>query len=513
MRKKAFSLILLSFLLIYALPAGAVEKEERKWQNEIVYSLMIDRFNNGDPKNDKDVDVNDPLAYQGGDFAGITDKLDYIKDMGFTAIMLTPVFDNEDGGYHGYWINDFYNTDEHFGTIDEFKQLVAEAHKRDMKIILDFVVNHVGPNHPWVNDPEKKDWFHEKKEITNWSDQNEVETGWIYDLPDLNQDYPETRKYLLDAARWWIQETDIDGYRLDTVKHVDKGFWSDFSKVVKEEKEDFYLVGEIWLDDPTAIASYQDTGINGFMDFPQNASMRDAFSKPDQSLNFLFSALTRNEKMFTHPELLGKFIDNHDMTRFTHEVVANKENPETRWKLALTYMYTTPGIPIIYYGSEIAMNGGSDPDNRRLMGFKADPVLIDYITKISEIRQQHPALMKGDLEVLHANDSSAVFKRTFKDETIVVVINNSSKSQTFDLDADKFGNDKELRGVVEYDLVRNNDGKYSIIIDREKAEIYMLSDKSGLNIPYMVAMGAVIFAFVIFIVFILKRSKRNRSFK
>ncbi|MGE8079551.1 alpha-amylase family glycosyl hydrolase [Peribacillus loiseleuriae] len=476
MRKRAFSLILFSFLLIYALPAGAVYKEERKWQDEIIYSLMIDRFNNGDTKNDKDVDVKDPRAYQGGDFAGITDKLDYIKDMGFTAIMLTPVFDNEDGGYHGYWVNDFYNTDEHFGTMDEFKQLVAEAHKRDMKIILDFVVNHVGPNHPWVNDPE-------------------------------------TRTYLLDAAKWWIQKTDIDGYRLDTVNHVPKDFWRDFSKAVKEEKKDFYLIGEVRADQPTVIADYQETGIDGFMDFPQNARMRDAFSKPDQSLNFLFTELDRNKKMFTHPELLGKFIDNYNMTRFTHEIAANKENPETRWKLALTYMYTTPEIPIIYYGSEIAMNGGNDLDNRQFMGFKADPVLMDYITKISEIRQKHPALMKGELELLHANDSSAVFKRTFEDDTIVVVINNSSKSQTIDLDADKLGNDKELRGLVEYDLVRNNDGKYSIIIDREKAEIYTLSDKSGLNIPYLVVMGVVIFAFVIFIVFILKRSKRNRSFQ
>ncbi|WP_028393172.1 alpha-amylase family glycosyl hydrolase [Bacillus cihuensis] len=513
MRKKAFSLILLLFLLIYALPAGAVEKEERTWQDESVYSLMIDRFNNGDTKNDKEVDVNDPLAYQGGDFAGIIEKLDYIKDMGFTAIMLTPIFDNEAFGYHGYWIKDFYNTDEHFGTIDEFKKLVAEAHKRDMKIILDFVVNHVGPNHPWVNDPKKQDWFHEKKGITNWNDQNQVETGWLHDLPDLNQDYPETRAYLLDAAKWWIQETDVDGYRLDTVKHVDKSFWNDFSKAVKEEKKDFYLIGEIWLDDPTVIASYQETGIDGFMDFSQNASMRDAFSKPDQSLNFVFTALDRNEKLFTHPEWNGKFIDNHDMTRFTHEIAANNENQETRWKLALTYMYTTPGIPIIYYGSEIAMNGGNDPDNRRFMGFKADPVLIDYITKLSEIRQQHPALMKGDLELLHVNDSTAVYKRTFQNETIIVAINNSSKSQTIDVDANKLGTDKELRGLVGYDLVRNNDGKYPIIIDREKAEIYTVSEKSGLNIPYLITMGVVIFAFVMFIVFILKRSKRNRSFK
>ena len=113
--------------------------------------------------NDYDVNREDPKAYQGGDFQGVIDKLDYIKDMGFTAIWLSPVFDNQEKGYHGYWIKDFYNTDEHFGSIEKLKELVDEAHKRDMKVILDFVVNHVGPDHEWVNDPEKADWFHEKQ--------------------------------------------------------------------------------------------------------------------------------------------------------------------------------------------------------------------------------------------------------------------------------------------------------------------------------------------------------------
>src|SRR3954451_16258491 len=136
MKKGAIILLFISLLLFNALPVGAVEKEDRKWQDETVYSLMIDRFNNGDQSNDMDVDLDDPIGYHGGDFQGVIDQLDYIKDMGFTAISLTPVFDNIDGGYHGYWVNDYYKTEEHFGSIELFKKLVDEVHKRDMKVIL-----------------------------------------------------------------------------------------------------------------------------------------------------------------------------------------------------------------------------------------------------------------------------------------------------------------------------------------------------------------------------------------
>jgi alpha-amylase len=188
------------------------------------------RFNNMDPSNDYDVNVNDPKGYFDGDLKGVTAKLDYTKEMGFTAIWLTPIFKNEPGGYHGYWIQDFYKVDPHFGTMEDLKTLVKEAHKRGMKVILDFVANHTGYHHPWLSDPTKKDWFHEKKEIFDWSDQKQVENGWVYGLPDLAQENPEVKRYLIDAAKWWIKQTDIDGYRLDTVRHVPKSFCQEFSQ-------------------------------------------------------------------------------------------------------------------------------------------------------------------------------------------------------------------------------------------------------------------------------------------
>lgn len=512
MKKKWAILAMVSLLFFSAFPAKAAEKKnDRKWQDETIYFLMVDRFNDGDTKNDFNVNTQDPLAYHGGDFQGIIDKLDYLKDMGFTALWLTPIFDNEDPGYHGYWIKDFYKPDEHFGSMETFQKLVKEAHKRHMKIILDFVANHVGQHNPWVNDPAKKDWFHEKKDVLNWNDQKELENGWIYGLPDLKQENPEVKNYLINAAKYWIKKTDIDGYRLDTVRHVPVSFWSDFSKEVKSVKKDFYLLGEVWSKDPKYIARYNKAGIDGFVDYPQNDDLRTAFAKSDQTLSWLFSDWERNKATYKDPYLMGSFMDNHDTPRFTSDIVRNKQFPGTRWDIALTYLYTSPGIPIVYYGSEIALNGGQDPDNRRQMNFRADKDLINYITKLGELRQQLPSLTRGTMEKLYEENGMAIYKRKYKKETTVIAINNTSKSQSVTLTGKQLENGKELRGLLGGDMVRSKNNKYQIILDRDKAEIYVLAAKTGLNMPLILSLTAVYTAFIVFIIFILRRAKRKKS--
>ncbi len=509
MRKALIVVTLFTLFFVPVFPAQADAREERKWQDESIYFLMIDRFNNGDNSNDYKINTKDPLAYHGGDFEGIIKQLDYIQDMGFTAIWLTPVFDNIDGGYHGYWINDFYATEEHFGSMETFKKLVDEAHKRDIKIILDFVVNHVAPDHEWLADPEKEDWFHPEKEIGNWNDQSEVEDGWLFGLPDLDQDNPEVRKYLIDAAKWWIEETDIDGYRLDTVRHVPISFWEEFSREVKSVKDDFYLLGEVWVNDPNYIAAYDKAGIDGFVDYPLNDQLRTAFAKPDQTLDWLFSTAERNAALYEDPYLMGNFMDNHDTVRFTRNAVDNNQHPGTRWSLALAYLYTAPGIPIVYYGSEIALDGGEDPDNRRQMNFLTDKELIDYIGVIGKIRNDRLSLTRGSLELLHEQDGLAVFKRQYEDETTVVAINNTSKNQSFDIPAEDLADGKELRGLLNNDLVRSENGSYTLIIDREEAEIYSLEERSGLNYSFILAIAGVLAAFFLLIFLLKKRAKQN----
>jgi len=508
MTKTGVIFILILFVMSSLSPQTALASEEQKMQDEVIYMIMVDRFNNGNTSNDKDANLEDPLAYHGGDFQGITEKLDYVKEMGYTAIWLTPIFENMDKGYHGYWIKNFYQTNDYFGTLEEFKTLVKEAHKRDIKVILDFVVNHVGPNHEWLNDPIKQDWFHANKSITNWNDQDEVENGWLYDLPDLDQENPNVSKYLFDAAKWWIQETDIDGYRLDTVKHVPKEFWSDFSDEVKSVKESFFLIGEVWHDNPNIVVGYQDTGIDGFMDFSQNESLRATFEKSDQSLGWLFSNNERNNKLYNRPELLGQFIDNHDMQRFTNLVIQNNQNPVTQSKLALTYMYTAPGIPIIYYGTEIALDGGNDPDNRRMMNFGGNDELTYFVKQLGAIRQQQLPLTRGEMELLVDEAGLTVYKRTFADETVIVAINNTSEAKKVSLEED-INKGEQLKGLLAGDLVQSGNKKdgYTIQLESGQSEIYeIVNQKSDNRLFIGIVIGVI--TILLFLFLRLKRTKQ-----
>ncbi|PJN86758.1 alpha-amylase family glycosyl hydrolase [Bacillus sp. mrc49] len=509
MRNGVLSLALIPLLLFYAIPVGAAEKEQRTWTDEIVYSLMVDRFFDGNTKNNGDANVNDPSAFNGGDFEGVTKKLNYLKDMGYTAIILSPIFANEDKGYHGDWVTDFYKTDQHYGTMKEFKKLVNEAHDLDMKVILDFQANNVGPHSSWLNEEDKQGWFHDKKEISNDGDQKLMETGWHDGLPDLNQDNEATREYLLDAAKWWITETDIDGYRLNKVQYVGEDFWKEFVDAVKSEKSNFYTIGDVNGDADT-ISSYKETGIDAFMAYPQNGALREAFSAPDKELKPVFNAFEDSEAKFGGKAPQALFMDTQGMPRFTKDAADHNENPGSRWKMALSYLYTMPGVPIVFYGSEIALNGNLAPDNHKLMNFKTEQELVEYITKLSDLRDMHPALTKGDMEILYEQGGASVFKRVYGKETMVVVMNNTSGTKTIKLSDKQLEKNKELRGMLNGDLVRSKDNSYTIVIDRETTEVYTLSPKSIINIPYLIVIGLVLVIFAIFIALVIKRSKRNQ---
>lgn len=467
MIKRVWALILIPMLLFYAQPAGAEQKEERKWQDESIYFLMIDRFNNGSFQNDYHVDVKDPLSYHGGDFQGILNKLDYIKDMGFTTIMLTPIFDNEDKGYHGYWVKDYKQTEEHFGTIEEFKTLVNEAHTKGIKVIIEFPVEQSQPVQP-----------------------NET---------------------LIDAAKWWVNETAIDGYYIDEVSSIPKEFMTNFVEVVKKEKKDFFTLGRIKTNDPQVIAEYEETGIDGFLDYPLTEKVRPAFDHVDSSLTQLGKKKEELMETYKNPYSMGSLLDDHQSVRFTRDMVTKNQHPGPRWKLALTYMYTTPGIPIVYYGSEIALDGGLDTDNHKQMDFRTDKDLIDYITKLGELRMHYPSLTRGDLTLIAEQDGVLAYKRTYEGEVTVILLNNSSKSQNLTIPAEVLKDNMELRGLLTNDLAKSKNHEYKLFIDREEAEVYLISPKSGLNLPYVAATIIVYGAFMVFIIAVWRRSKKNKT--
>ncbi|MYL32277.1 alpha-amylase [Pontibacillus yanchengensis] len=506
-----FALLMIPFLLFYALPTiGAAEKEERNWEDELMYFIMVDRFYNGNLDNDYNVDPKDPKAYHGGDLQGVIDKLDYIKDLGFTSIWLTPIMDNQAKGYHGYWIEDFKSVEENFGTMEDAKKLVEEAHKRDMKVIFDFVVNHTGTEHPWVNEEDKQDWFHEQSPLIGDS-QDQLENSWLYGLPDLKQENPEVKQYLFDVAEYWIKETGVDGFRLDTVKHVPKSFWEDFSDHVKSIDSDFYLLGEVYSEDPRYIAEYEKTGIDSFVDYPFFETARQVFQGPGNSVSALSTVWQRNMAFYENPHHLGTFLDNHDNKRFTRLAAENKQNPLTRWKLALTYMYTAPGMPIVYYGTEVPLDGGEDPDNRRDMNFKTgDTELKKHMEQLAAIRKRFPALTHGDFEQVVDEGAFGVFKRTYEDHSVFIAINNDVETKNATLTGVPEGS--QLRGLIYDSIARDQgNGEYKIALDRETADIYVTEEDKGLNYLFIGVIFAVMGSFVAFVVVVSRKNKQNQT--
>lgn len=506
MNKALFAIITLPLLFLFALPVASQEKAERNWQDETIYSIMIDRFNNGDNSNDFEVDTRNPLAYHGGDFEGIIMQLDYIKDMGFTTILLSPIFDNDENGYHGYAINDFYMPDEHFGSLESFKTLVNEAHKRDLKVVFDFVVNYVSSGHEWTEEPDKGDWFLQTEERTS---QDQLGLSWLDGLRELNLANPEVKNYLVNAGTWWVKETGVDGYRLNHFNHVPNDFWGDFSGAVKGLNPDFYLLAEVAPEDSSTIQDLEKIGIIGFADYTFNQPLRAAFAQPDQPMTELISAVTEREKLYKDSSLVVKFMDNHQTSRFTTDAAKLNEHPGARWKMALTYLYTTPGIPMVFYGSEIALAGGEAPDNFQQMNFMTDKELVDYISQLGEIRGQLPSLSRGSFELLHEKDGMAVYKREYQDEISVVAINNTSRTQSVEISAQNLKDDMELRGRLNGDLVRSADGNYKIVLDRDEAEVYVLSERTGINVAYLTAMVIVIILFIVFITLLKKRARKR----
>lgn len=443
MKKKVFSLILAA-LVFGSLFSGCSSKNNKALtnnknntvsevkmntavglsQNDLIYFVMTDRFYDGDKSNDKDVNVDDPKAYHGGDIKGIIDKLDYIKSLGTTAIWITPVVENMPGGYHGYWTKDFYKVDPHLGDMQDMKNLVTEAHKRNMKILMDYVVNHVGYDNPWFTDGKHKDWFHAQADIQNYDDPTECENGWLSGLPDLNQDNPEVSDYLIKNAIWWVDNTGIDGMRLDTVRHVPVTFWTKFTKAIKQKYPNFYFLGEVWNDDTSYCEKYHEAGIDGITDYNLFDGLKETF-KENGSTSTLVSAIG-NEVNFKNPELNGIFIDNHDNKRF---VTNAGKNGDKYLKLALAFELTYPSIPVIYYGTEIGMEGGDDPDNRQDMWWNnaKKSAILDSYKKLVEIRNSAAALKTKDIKILDYQADYITYQRGTGKNSVIVAFNISDK--------------------------------------------------------------------------------------
>ncbi|MBO1578053.1 alpha-amylase family glycosyl hydrolase [Bacillus sp. XF8] len=417
-------------------PVHTLAEEKREWQDEVIYSIMVDRFNNGDAKNDKQLDVGNLEGYQGGDIQGIIKRVDYIKDMGFTTIMLSPIFKSDT--YDGEGAVDFRKVNEHFGTLQDVKQLVQEAHKRDMKVVLQFVID-------------------------------------------------KEQEQLIDSIKWWMKEADIDGSYLFHSKEISRTYLNEVKQSVQGIKKDFLVMTD------------GDEDIHN----EYHKHITDVFSKPDTSIKPLYEA-----SLIDDDKVISAFLDNQDTKRFVRIAKENEQYPPARLKLALAYLYTSPGVPIIYYGTEIALDGGDVPDNRRLMDFKTDEKFLQYVTKLGEIRQKFPSLRRGTFELLYDKAGMSVLKRTYQDEVTLVAINNTKETQKVSLSASEMKENQELKGLLEDEIIREEDGNYYLVLKREEANVYQAREKTEIN---WVFVSLLVLVNVLFIAFLIAVKKRKKS--
>ena len=449
--------------------------------DDVIYLIMPDRFANGDKSNDDPAiskglfDPNDPRRYHGGDFQGIIDRLPYLKSLGITTLWLTPVNDNTnkpnaqqavDGkpiaDYHGYGTVDYYGVEEHFGNMALLKKLVDTAHSMGLKVIQDQVANHVGPTHPWVEDPPKPTWFHgteahhsnETWQIWDLGDSHSTQAmkrqvidGWFANiLPDMDQEDPDVARYEIQNALWWVGETGFDGIRQDTLPYVPRTFWHDWSAALHTQYPNLRMVGEVFDMNPAVPSYFQggverdgvDTGVDSVFDFPTYQAIRDVFAH-GKDMDTLAKILAQ-DRLYPNASALVPFEGNHDVMRFMSEQGATLAG----LKLAFTYLLTTRGTPEIYYGDEIAMQGGNDPDNRRDFppGDHSTDEMFRYVQKLLKLRAELAPLRGGVLTSIAVDSKSWLYAREDKRDAVLVALNNSPSAVDLDF---TYGHDGDYK--------------------------------------------------------------------
>ena len=498
---------------------------------DVLYLIMIDRFADGDPSNNDPpqsrglYDRKNKFYYHGGDLQGVIDRLPYLKELGVTAIWLTPWYDNYDRlnyvelkednpstGFHGYNPQDFYAVEEHFGSLAKLRELVEAAHRSGIKIIQDQVMNHTGPYHPWVDDPPTPTWFngtkakHLKNSFQTWAlhDPRAVESlkretmeGWFLDfLPDLNQHDREVSRYLIQNTLWWIGVTGLDGIRMDTWQYVPNSFWRDWTAAVKREFPKFKVVGEVKDGDVVHTSFFQggrvrfdgvDSGLDSLLDFPLFYPIRHAFAE-GKPVDEIPKTLAK-DYLYTNPEILVTLLGGHDDGRFMSEEGATI----TGLKLANLFLLTTRGVPQLYYGDEIAMEGKDEPTTRGDFpgGFpgdkrnaftaagrtKEEQDLFGFLRRLISVRSELDALKTGALVNLYVSEQQYAYARTAKSGPAVVVINNDVKPAEIEFAVAPAGLKNgasllDVLGVSRDVIVR--DGKLHVSLPKRSAALFAI---------------------------------------
>ncbi len=457
-----------------------------------IYHVLIDRFANGDPSNDDGnprapFSPSNPTGFHGGDLAGVRQKLPYIRGMGFNGLWLSPFLENT-GNYHGYGTYNWYGVDQNFGTLAELQALVAEANDLGIAVFYDMVVNHCGdqirstdPGYPNYLAPPSQynlSWrnaiqypppfnslshFHAHGNIGTFDVIPEQEVGELSGLDDLKTETQYVRDQMVAIWSFWLEQTGVSGFRVDTVKHVDMGFWEDFLPRLRTRanqigRGELYIFGEVYGANDSAMANYVGTLTNPIrrfdaaLDFQFHYAAVQTFALGTGSTGTMAGRmLARAAALGPHHLRTPNFLDNHDVRRFMH--VANNDNPGSglaerlrRLDLGLAFMFTAPGPPVLYYGTEQAFDGGNDPNNREDMFdglFESGPSLGDnfdatspkyrLVRRLNELRMALAPLRRGEF-VLHQSTSSGpgilAFSRRHGGDEVLVILNTATAPQS-----------------------------------------------------------------------------------
>ncbi|MDG1571824.1 glycoside hydrolase family 13 protein [Robiginitalea sp. M366] len=452
--------------------------------SDVIYLITPDRFANGDPSNDvvpamreARLDRKDDYGRHGGDIRGMINHLDYMAEMGFTALWPSPLLTNDmpEASYHGYAITDFYQVDPRFGTLEDYRELAREANRRGIKLIMDQVANHCGLYHWWMEDLPFPDWIHYQRAweegkphtVTNHRrtvnqdpyasgvDKDLMNQGWfVPSMPDLNQSNPFMARYLIQNSIWWVETLGLGGIRQDTYPYPNKFFMAEWARALMEEYPNFNIVGEEWSYNPLLVGYWQDGSPNrdGYrsylrttMDFPLQRTLVNALNAPEQwdsGLNTLYEGLA-NDFYYTRPQDILLFGDNHDMDRLYTQLGES----DWRTEAALAFILTAPRIPQIYYGTEILMQNTAKPGDHGLIrsefpggwpDSKANAFtgkglspgarnMQENLKRLLQFRKNSPALTGGSTVHFAPQDGVYVLARKAAGQTVVLLLNKNEK--------------------------------------------------------------------------------------
>ena len=484
---------------------------------DVLYMLMPDRFASGSEANDQikgmmtyQNDRSQPSLRHGGDLEGIRQHLDYFNELGVTALWFTPVLENNSpdqngfSTYHGYATTDYYKVDPRFGTNEEYRQLVTEAHQHGLKVVMDMIFNHCGFDHPWVKDMPSKDWFN----LPGWLEQSkgtsdptgtdflqtsykltpvvdpyasqvdmrETVEGWfVPTMPDLNQKNPHVMTYLIQNSIWWIETVGIDGIRMDTYPYADAEGMARWMKILDEEYPNFNTVGETWVTEPAYTATWQKDSkiakINSYLKTVMDFSFYDKINQAKNEetdawwngLNRIYNSLVY-DYLYPNPSSVMAFIENHDTDRF----LGNGKDT-LALKQALALLLTMNRTPQLYYGTEVLMNGTKEVTDGNVRkdfpgGFpgdkknaftrdgrtQAENAMFDWCSRLLHWRQGNEVITKGKQTQFIPWKGVYVIARQYGGKKVMTILNGTSQPAQLEVAryAEIIGNSKSAKDVI-----------------------------------------------------------------